>query len=710
MPLRQTNVRSARGAPGRQLRFVGLALTLVAAVVSAQEEVAQLTEITVTAQKRKERLLDVPIADSVVTAAQAASRGITGTESLQMAVPGLVVDHTANEGNIFIRGVGTNLFGPSSEQTVAVYVDNVYMPSPEANLFSFNNIDRVEVLKGPQGTLFGRNTTGGVVSIVTRDPATNFGGDVSVGYANYDTVSAQGYLTGGLIPDLAADIAVMYENQGTGWGRNFTTGLENGIEAKDNYSVRSKWKYTPGDSTTIRLILDDSRQYSKFDYQLLPGIVSPIDHKSTYPGPYNALGGLNDFELEREKGISLQLDQETSVVRVVNIVSWRHTEVGYVLDQDDTPVVAADLSLPSVAHDWTEELQLQNLNSSRIKWLVGAFYFDAYAAYTPVNIDDGLVVISDYQKTRSMAGFGQATFPLLADTNLTLGARYTGEHQSFSGTTFFGGADLGTFPSSQTFSKSTWRIALDHHFSTDFMAYISANRGFKSGGYNMITVAGTNSFLPEVLDAYEVGLKSDFANHRVRVNAAAFWYNYTNIQIEVPIQGGTTTVNGPKARIKGVEGEIEAKPSEPWTLSAGVTLLDGKYTEYPEALAIGPLGQSGQVDATGHRTVASPKLTGNASATYQFPFLTGRLAPSINARYDDGYFFYADNRLAQPSYWLLNASLTWYSRDDRWSVETWGKNLNSAVYYEGRSEQGGLGDAQRQAPPRTYGITLHVTF
>jgi len=675
---------------------------------SGLAEGAQLAEITVTAQKRAERAQDVPISDSTVSANEALSRGITDTTSLQMAVPGLVINHTANEGNIFIRGVGTNLFGPSSEQTVAVYVDNVYMPSPEANLFSFNNIDRVEVLKGPQGTLFGRNTTGGVVQIITRDPSTTFGGDVSVGYANYNTVSSQAYLTAGLLPNLAADLALMYENQGTGWGHNFTTGRENGIEAKNNYALRSKWKFTPSDATTIRLILDYSRQYSNYAYQVIPGVHSAVDPAVTYPGPYNALGDLNDFELEREKGASLQLEQDAHVFRIVNILSYRHTEVGYFLDQDDTPVVAADLNLPSIAHNWTEELQIHSLENSRIKWLVGGFFFDAYAAYTPVNIDDGAVVISDYQKTRSSAGFGQATIPLIADTNLTLGGRFTTEHQSFSGTTFVGDTDLGTFSSSQTFSKSTWRAAFDHHFTSDVMAYLSANRGFKSGGYNMITVAGTNSFLPEVLDAYELGIKTEILDHRVRINGAAFWYNYSNIQIEVPIQGGTTTVNGPKARIKGLEGQIDAKPIEPLTLSAGVTLLNGKYTNYPNALAIDSEGQSGVVDATGHYTVASPKVTGNLSASYLIRLPTGKLEPNVSARYDDGYFFYADNRLAQPSYTVLNATLTWYSFDDRRSVQAWGKNLNNALYYEGRSEQGGLGDAQRQAPPRTYGVTFRV--
>ena len=719
MPLTTIRARCAvRATPTSLLGCLGFATLVFSPLTQAQDAAvapqstagAQLAEITVTAQKRVERAQDVPISDSTVSATEALSRGITDTTSLQMAVPGLVIDHTANEGNIFIRGVGTNLFGPSSEQTVAVYVDNVYMPSPEANLFSFNNIDRVEVLKGPQGTLFGRNTTGGVVQIITKDPSTTFGGDLSVGYANYDTVTSQGYVTGGVLPDLAADLAVMYENQGIGWGHNFTTDRENGFEAKDNYALRSKWKFTPSDATTIRLILDYSREYSNYAYQIVPGVHSAVDPTITYPGRYNALGDLNDFELEREKGASLQLEQEAQFFRIVNILSYRHTEVGYFLDQDDTPVVAADLNLPSVAHDWTEELQIHSLDSSRIKWLLGGFFYDAYAAYTPVNIDDGAVVISDYQKTRSPAGFGQATIPLIADTNVTAGVRYTSEHQSFSGTTYLGDTDAGTFPSSQTFSKTTWRFALDHHFSTDVMAYLSADRGFKSGGYNMITVAGTDSFLPETLDAYELGLKSEMLDHRVRANAAAFWYNYTNIQIEVPITGGTTTVNGPKARIKGLEGEVDAKPIEPLTLSAGVTLLDAKYTEYPNALAIGSEGQSSVVDATGHYIVGAPKVTGNLSAAYLIRLPTGKLEPNLSVRYDDGYFFYADNRLTQPSYTVLNATLTWYSLDDHWNVQAWGKNLNNALYYEGRSEQGGLGDAQRQAPPRTYGVTVHMKF
>jgi iron complex outermembrane recepter protein len=677
---------------------------------ASSQETAQLEEIVVTAQKRTERLQDVPISDSVVSAAAAQSRGITDTTDLQMAVPGLVINHTANEGNFFIRGIGTNLFGPASEQTVAMYVDGVYLPSPEANLFSFNNIDRVEVLKGPQGTLFGRNTTGGVVQVITRDPVQTFGGDLTASYANYDTVSASAYVTGGLAKNLAADLALQYMNQGIGWGHNFTTGQENGISAKDNYALRSKWKFTPTDATTIKLMLSDLRQYVKYGYQLVPGIVSPVNPTQSYPGRFNSLGDISDYEVIKTKEASIQVDQDAGVARIVNILSYIHSEVGYAIDQDDTPVVAADVLLPSLAHDWTEELQIHNPDASKVKWVLGAFYFDAYGGYTPANVNDGAVVLYDNQVTHSSSGFGQATTPIIEGTNLTLGARYTSENQRFVGTTFFGDTNAGTFSGSQTFTKATWRAALDHHFTEDVMAYVSDNRGFKSGGYNSLSFGSINSFKPETLDAYEIGVKTEWLDHRLRWNSAAFLYNYTNIQIEVPVTGGDITTNGPKARIKGFENELQARPLERLELTAGLTYLDGHYTSYPGALAISPTGTSSAVDATGNYTVASPKVTGNVGGHYTFELPAGKLQPNVSVSYDDGFFFYADNRLAQPSYWLLNTSLTWYSLNDAWSVQAWGKNLNNAVYYEGRSEQGGLGDAQRQAAPRTFGVTFHINF
>lgn len=694
----------------------GAAVAQPAATDEASGADGRVEEIIVTAQKRDERLQDVPIAIGAVSAAQAQSRGISNTTALQAAVPGLVINHTANEGNIFIRGVGTNLFGPSSEQTVAVYVDGVYYPSPEANMFDFNNIERIEVLKGPQGTLFGRNTTGGVVHVITREPSQTPTGSASIGYANYDAITASAYLSGGLAEGVSADIAGTFADQGDGWGRNFTTNRDNGVMANGNYALRSRWKFDLGDATTIRLNMDYAHSKARYAYQLLPGIIG-VDGVSTYPGEYNSVSGLNDVERTNTGGASLQIDQDVGALHLVSITSYRRTNINYVLDQDDTPAVAGDLLLPSKARSWSQELQLHSAGDAAIKWVLGGYYFNARAAYTPADINQGFLIIEDSQKTESFAGFGQATAELFSDTNLTLGLRYTTEKQRLEVPRFeLAGALVPLPDDNQRFKKLTWRIALDHHFSRDILGYVSYNRGFKSGGYNLLA-PNTAPFKPEVLDAFEVGLKSELFDRRVRLNIAAFQYEYKNIQVTIPQRGGTITVNAARARVKGIEADFQVKPVDGLTIAGGWSYLDGKYTSYPSALVIGPNGESTDAngdplttDAKGNRTIATPKWTGNLSIDYLFQTGVGAIRPTVNASYNDGYFFYADNRLTQPRYWLLNASLNWALPGDRFDATVWAKNLANERYYAGRSEQAGLGDAQRQAAPRTYGVTLRARF
>ncbi len=677
---------------------------------------ATVEEIVVTAQKRAERLQDVPIAIGAISASQAAAKGINDISSIQAAIPGLVINHTANEGNIFVRGVGTNLFGPASEQTVAVYVDNIYYPSPEANLFTFNNIERIEVLKGPQGTLFGRNTTGGVVHIITREPSDQLRVEASLGYANYDTISASAYLGGPLSDTVSADVAANYSNQGKGWGRNLNTGQDNGIMADNNYAVRTKLKFGPTGPTTVLLAFDYSHSLSRYSYQLVPGVIG-ADGVSTYPGEYNSTTGLRDLERLNTGGGSLQIEQGLGDLKLVSITSYRRSNVRYLLDQDDTPAIVADLSLPSKAHNWSQEVQLHGASTAPIKWVLGGFFFDSVAAYTPFDVDYGVVVLADKQKTQSFAGFGQATAEIFPDTNLTGGLRYTYERQKLIVDNFaVGGAVIPLPNDRQTFSKLTWRAALDHHFTTDVLGYVSYNRGFKSGGFNLL--APTDApFKPEVLDAYEAGFKTEWFDRRLRFNIAAFLYEYKNIQVTIPQLGSIVTRNAARARIKGLEATLQARPVSNLNLDASISLLDGKYTSYPNAPAVGPNGESTDafgniltIDAKGNRTISTPKFTASIGGDYGVQTKIGEFRLAVNAAYNDGYFFYADNRLTQPSFWLVNASLNWALPGDHFDAQLWVKNLTDVTYYAGRSEQAGLGDAQRQAAPRTYGLTLTARF
>ena len=216
----------------------------------------RLQEIVVTAQRRSESMQQVPIAVSAVTGAQLAQRGIGDSLSLAQSVPNLDISQNGTVLTLYMRGVGSNASDPNDESSVAFYVDGVYMASPMANMFDFNNIDRVEVLKGPQGTLFGRNATGGVVQIITRDPKSTPGGEASVTYGDYNTVGATAYLTDGIAPNLAADVAAVFHDNIDGYGSDIN--LHDRIMRREDFAVRSKWLWTPTEKTTVRLAADYS--------------------------------------------------------------------------------------------------------------------------------------------------------------------------------------------------------------------------------------------------------------------------------------------------------------------------------------------------------------------------------------------------------------------------------------------------------------------
>jgi iron complex outermembrane receptor protein len=690
-------------------------------------------DIVVTAQKRSERLQDVPIAVAAVTAAQAAERGVLNTMDLRIAVPGLEFNKTVNEGNIFLRGVGTNLYGPNTEQTVAMYVDGIYLASPQASLFSFNNVQQIEVLKGPQGTLFGRNTTGGVVHIITRDPSFTPALDLNVGYANYDTKSASLYATAGVSETIAANIAVNYADQGKGYGRNLTTGAKTYIQADDNFGVRGKLLFTPTESTKILLTGEYDHSVNTDAYRVIDGVVGPDGVLSNF-GRYDVRGNLSELQRTNVSAVSLRIEQEVGPLRLVSLTAYRDVDAKSVLDQDETPQIYADDLLSSKTKSFSQELQLQSDSAAKIKWVLGAYYYAAKSGFVPADINLGVnatpgdpssyvylghAIFDDHQKTKSYAAFGQATTEILDKTNLTLGLRYTSEDQTFIVDRFsLFGAEIPVPTAKQNFKKLTWRAALDHHFAQDVLGYLSYNRGFKSGGFNLLRPFDA-PYKPEQLDAYEVGLKTQLFDRHLRLNLAAFYYDYREIQMQVPVAGATVVVNGPKAEVKGVELDFEARVTEALTLSGGATYLDSKYTKFP----VGPVidSQGNQTDCnvppnnpvcdlTGNATTSAPKFVVNMTIDYAIDTNFGSLHPSVTGQYNDGYFYYPDNRLRQPSYVLINAALTWTSLDEKYSVRLWGRNLTDKLYYLGRSEQGGLSDAERVAGPRTYGVTLSAHF
>jgi len=684
------------------------------AAAQAQEDEG-VGEIIVTAQRRSQSLQDIPIAVTAVTSDELAQRGMTDTLSLQVSVPSLTLSENGVSVTPFLRGVGSNQSNPNDEPSVATYIDGVYIASPTGNIFSFNNIERIEVLKGPQGTLFGRNATGGVIQIVTRDPDHDPSLSLDVGFGNYDTLEVSAYADAGLSDTLSADIAVIYNHNFDGYGRDLVRNAD--IFEREEFAVRSKWLWRPGPNTEIRLSLDYSTLNSTgTDYQLAQGVIG-VDGVSTYPGRRRTATDWENTGDNEVYGGSLRIDQDLGFARFVSLSGYRHVTGEFQLDQDATPFPLVRATINQFAEQFSQEVQLIAPTESTVEWLIGAYYFNASFAYTPLEIA-GLaaaplpaIQLFGSQDTESFSGYAQATFPLFTNTRFTAGLRFTHESQDTTGRTESGGVVLvPDQPQSQSINKLTWRLALDHQVTPDILTYVSYNRGIKSGGFNMIN-AGTPGYAPEVLDAFEWGLKLDLANRTVRINTAVFYYDYQDIQVfNITGGGAVLTQNAAAARLWGFDVDLAWRVTPQLRISAGLGYIDSEYTDFPNATFTPPSPFDGPQtigDATGNRLIFAPKWSYNTSVGYRIPSSIGEFRLDGTISYRSDVFVSADNRLEIPGYWLANASVAWTSTDGRFGLRLWARNLFNEDYFANRTEQA-LGDIQYLAPPRTVGVTASL--
>ena len=717
-----------------------LGLSVSAAYAAAPDDTsntqsAGLMEIVVTAQKRSENLQDVPITISVVNPQMLVSGGISDSLGLGAVVPGF--QGTADVGNFLphLRGVGNTATGPGIENSVATYVDGVYIADEAGDLLQLDDITQIEVLKGPQGTLFGRNSTGGLLQVTTRDPSNEFGTQTSVTYANYQTERGSFYVTGGLTDDLSANFSAQGTRQGQGWGRDIYTGRENNQLDRD-YTLRAKILYTPTTATSVKLAADYHESGDSLGTFYTPasppigfpgkiGYVqapSPWDTDNTFPASNGAQLG----------GVSATINQDLTFAQLVSITAYRKTKNTSFFDFDGGPIDAEHLSLLLRDEQFTQEFQLSG-DTHQIKWVAGAFYFHDRNGSNPTVLTLGgplvaptfpltNVIIDATGIDSSIAGYAQGTAEVFSRTDLTVGLRYTNEKRSISGTTdgvLEGNIPIGAIdpPSNQStsYDKLTWRFALDHKFTDDTLGYISYNRGFKSGGFNT-TIPNDPAYSPEVLDAYEVGLKTDTFEKRLRVNTSFFYYDYKNIQVARFETGVVGIYNGAAARLYGVDLDAEAALGGGFSFNGGLEYLHDRFTSFPSAagsipqpgggFVLLPGGEGGGINAAGNELPDAPTFTAFVSLNKNFALPAGPIDVNVTDSYNSGYFGEADNFLRQPSFDLLSTSLKWTSVDNRYSVRLWGNNLlNKAVASQISTFP--LTYAYAYAdPPRTYGITF----
>lgn len=698
-----------------------------AGMVSAQDmpqveenEAGGLEDIVVTAQKRSERLQDVPIAVTVFSGEALSAKGVTNVMDLITVAPGLTYTQIIGTASPRIRGIGTSASQSGLENSVSTYVDGVYYASASSSVLSLNNIEQISVLKGPQGTLFGRNATGGLIQITTRDPEQSFSGNMALGYGNNDTIDATLYATGGITPTLAADVAVYYHNQRDGYGRNLTTGSE--VSKTKDLNFRSKWKLQAGDDTVLTLGLDYGRLRG-----VLPSRRPTYDSLPT-PGPrftggkFDIYTPVDPYYRNDQGGVSLNATHHFGDLDLVSITAYREAKTEIFFQIFGTTAQNSTSLNHNKDRQFSQEIQLVSTGSGPLKWNIGAFYFKYKGGYYDIdfNIPPLTQNFTTEQQTESVAGYAQATYKLSEATSFTGGIRYTRETKDFDGTgtiTTRASGAIATFsPISGriTYQRPTWRLALDHHLDEDILVYASYNRGFKSGGFNPSVFNSLQPIKPETLDAYEIGLKSDLLDRKLRINGAAFYYDYSNIQLTRFVDGLPILTNGPTAKIYGLDADLTARPADSLTLTAGISYIHARFGSFPGAQFTTPLPGGGnlvfQGDARGNRLPLTPDWTLDLGADYEILLPRGSLLISAQYFHNDGWFAEAENRLRQKAYDMFGGSVRWNVGDDqRLSLTAWGKNLtNQAIATQFQAQA--QADNITVGAGRSFGVTAGLKF
>jgi len=752
------SVRRLAGRHDVQLAGLGLAFELVLAAPAMAAEVAAAPDATagqppaasqptivgdliVTAQRREERMQSIPAAISAVTAATLAQSNITSAKDIGKVVPGTLIQETVGTATVFVRGVGSNQLGYGNSPSDAIYIDGVYQTRVSPVMLLLNSVDRVEVLKGPQGTLFGRNSESGLIQIITRAPTVGASPhmEAEVGYANYSTINGNLYLSSGLGDKVAADISLLYQNQQDGFGHN--SFLNDSTYKGHDFAARTKWVFQPSDHT--KFILNAYYNHSQDDRSLFgyyfgngaPPRLNPIGSLNLSPptGFFDRTNGAPEYLNSTYYGGSLRATQELPFADLVSISAIGRIKEHNVDDADFNPIDFLHDENQAYDRTFTQELQLVSKASSPVEWVGGLFYMDEDYGYSSqiltgasvIPIPGAAVLGPAGGNTKSYAVYGQATFPIVDKLFLTLGGRYSVDDQSAFGEVDIDIPGVGVIPV-QPFGRSStrskqplWKETLEYKFDADKLIYFTNSRGAKAGAYNLVTFDPV-PIKPETLDAYEVGFKTQFYDRRLRMNGALFYYDIQNPQVfQTNSLGTPVLVNAGAARVKGAEFEAEGAVTPDLTLRAAITYLDATYTRYDNApfyaanpdLTVGGYLPSVPGNAAGNQLSRAPHVTAQVGGLYRLHTSWGEFDLSSDYSYTSKFYWDADNGVRQPAYGVWDARISYLFRDSGVRLTVWGANLNNARYYVAENQFGNaMGSEGFPAPPRQFGVTLGVKF
>ena len=689
-----------------------------------------LEDIVVTAQKRAENIQDVPIAITAISGDTLQSARTLNTQSLQNAVPSLNYGNSSGFAMPFLRGIGSSLQTPGTEPSVATFVDGVYVASNQGVLLGLLGIDRVEVLAGPQGTLYGRNASGGAINLYTLTPSQDVEAKVTATYGNYDRIEGSGYISGPVTDRLAVGLYAAAARRDT--FLDFVPRAPGQKLSNNSWGARLKavWEPVDGFKLTGSAERLEQRSVDMANRNVQPNALGVTVGGSPLIKDYTVVSDTAQYSKPRTTALVLREEIDLGFADLVGITGYRRLRAPTKTSIDGTDAPLADVFAPIYSRQFSQEIQLLSTPDSAIKWIAGLFYFQEHGGYGPLSVHSEILfaglpfnTAETYGKyrTKSYAAFAQVTVPLAEGLALTAGGRLTHDKKVKPDTIerlTLNGQDVGIPPSVSPGAKKSWtrftpKITLEYK-TGETLLYATYSKGFKSGQFNTSDAADITPVNPETLTDYEVGLKTDLFDRTLRLNIAAYYYDFKNLQVQIldPSGGGVAAVlrNAASARAYGLEATATVAVSNEFTIDLSGAFQDSKYKDFDDApfyiFSPGGNSQIAGVSATGNDLIRAPRFVGTAGATYRLPLgNAGRLDLHGDIYYNDGFYWDPNQQFRQSSYMFVNGSITYVEPNERWSVQLWTTNLNNRHRYIDISATAPFGTYASDDAPRMYGVT-----
>jgi iron complex outermembrane recepter protein len=737
-------IRLMAAAAGVSAIFVNLGSPAATPPAVSISDAGGLEEIVVTAQRREESAQSVGIAMSVLSGQSLADKSIAYINDLQNAVPSLQVEPAfgSSQPQFRLRGIGFIDYTSNNTSPVGVSLDGVAFALPIQTQGQLFDIDRVEVLRGPQGTLYGRNTTGGEINFISNRPTAETHAGLSLEYGSHNEVNAEGFVSGAIADGLSGRLSVATE-QGGAWQRNRVTGQSLGD--KDKVAVRGQLQWNPSEALNFRLGLhwaqdksDEQGLYLLKPFPFIPGVTPAVPADSSRYATGWALNptfakliginadskpGLNNSN----NGADLTADIDFGGAKLTSITAYNKLIRREYGDWDATEFDDSDEFLNSDLNVFSQELRLASTGTGAFQWVTGVFYSNEDLHenfYSDLTNRLGGITVTTYEQVANSVGvFAQGNYRITDQFKVTLGVREDHETRELKGlnTAFLPGVPSftgGALGGSITSNLPSGKFELDYTPIADTLIYGSISRGVKSGGFtahNTLSAPAADPFEPEKLTAYEVGVKSDLT-HTLRVDASVFYYRYRDQQILGKVFDDVSQsfigrfVNA-NSRISGGEVDLQWRPIAALSVSQYAGFVEGYYTSKLLNSPIDPTQPA--VDYNG-QPESFPKWSYGGDVSYTWNIGAYSLTAESNYSFHDTYsqfFLLGSNDFTIPKYWLANANLSFSPASGApWTVTLWGRNIFDKSYDITRNFFLPSSEVAAAGEPTTVGIRLTYKY